>query len=71
MVLHDPKLDVGAGTFEEALIKLAEKVRTHYGSASQYDEPVDPVPISPDLAAFFAELDTIGSDEPVSEPPAG
>ena len=37
--LHDPRLDVGGATFEEALIKLAERVRRHYGSASQYDSP--------------------------------
>lgn len=28
---HDPKLDVGAPTFDEALVKLAQKVRKVYG----------------------------------------
>ena len=29
---HDRKLDCGADTFEEAIIKLAELVKKHYGS---------------------------------------
>lgn len=30
--MHDVRLDVHAKTFEEALIKLAKKVRKHYGN---------------------------------------
>jgi hypothetical protein len=60
--VHDPRLDVGGTTFEEALIKLAKRVRTYYGAASQYDseadsQPLDPV--SPDLADFFDRLEAI------------
>jgi hypothetical protein len=55
--LHDPDLDVGGATFEEALIKLAEKVRAHYGTASEEDRLGPPKPLSPELAAFFAKLE--------------
>jgi hypothetical protein len=31
MSSHDPKLDVSAPTYEEAIVALAGKVRHHYG----------------------------------------
>jgi hypothetical protein len=58
--IHDPRLDVGGATFEEALIKLAERVRTHYGSTSQYDSEASSQsldPISPDLQTFLDRLE--------------
>jgi hypothetical protein len=67
--LHDPALDVGGASFEEALIKLAGKVRTHYGIGSWNEllaaqEAANPTPISPDLAAFLVELDSIEPARP-------
>lgn len=32
---HDPKLDCGGDTFEEAIMKYAELIREHYGESSE------------------------------------